>query len=349
MKTKKNYKSKNKNYKSKNKNYKSKNKNYKSKNKNYKKKKMKGSGKTNTGKEITKTSGTSGTSKKYTITNKTLEAIVKKTSNSGPLNIFQDYGMNTNNSNTSLITVGSESRVSRVSRPREFKGLTLVFTPEPFPKKTCHNISITKDKQMSCHKVFSTEEDGTNYITSDKLSGGAFGEVYTLSSHPGYILKYITQSMDKNPQEEVNYQKAAAEVGIAPQVYTLMIHEPGTDLVPASIIMEEMDYTMKEHIIKQKKLTVEKFKELIRTVLDLTGKLQNIPIYHLDIRLDNVMFSITQNKWFIIDYGIVSSDGRDIPEVYLKINTSFRSLFPGQKIPEDYEKILDELLGQYLL
>ena len=171
---------------------------------------------------LMKTSGTSGTSKKYTITNKTLEAIVKKTSNSGPLNIFQDYGMNTNNSNTSLITVGSESRVSRVSRPREFKGLTLVFTPEPFPKKTCHNISITKDKQMSCHKVFSTEEDGTNYITSDKLSGGAFGEVYTLSSHPGYILKYITQSMDKNPQEEVNYQKAAAEVGIAPQVLSLI-------------------------------------------------------------------------------------------------------------------------------
>jgi tRNA A-37 threonylcarbamoyl transferase component Bud32 len=140
-------------------------------------------------------------------------------------------------------------------------------------------------------------------------NSGKDGTTYLVQTKDGkeYAMKTFKDTKDHNLiKVEINFQSLASEQGIAPEVIDY-------DTVLNYIVMEKMDYHLKELLKKQKgKLTKHQQLEIV----NIYKKLDKIGIFHGDTNILNYM--VKDDKIYIIDFGL----SKEItPELVKKFGT----------------------------
>jgi hypothetical protein len=173
----------------------------------------------------------------------------------------------------------------------------------PIARRVCSaTCSVTGKK---CAVVYADDCDGPWTV-----QGRIGHNVYDLQNADGksglYVLKYIDDASERSIKMEVINQIKAAERSIAPNVKALVVHSDSHDNMTASIIMDKMEITLKDYLLKYSgpkyPVLPPKFKAAMKTALSLARQVDKIDIYHNDIRLDNIMKK--GGEWYLIDYGM---------------------------------------------
>jgi len=143
----------------------------------------------------------------------------------------------------------------------------------------------------------------------ESFESGRQGTIYKCWS-PQYDdgkKKYVMKKFKKNKSnttfiKEVDMQRCAAEVGVAPPIIDFYIG--GTDKTKGDhsyIVMEKLDQTIFNIIRSQGKLTDDQWKELIK----LYEKLDSINVIHNDANPMNVMMKFGPTpRFLLLDYGM---------------------------------------------
>jgi hypothetical protein len=166
----------------------------------------------------------------------------------------------------------------------------------------------------------------SDWEITEKISQGDFGKVFSLSD-TSKILKYLHNESMFNIKKEVDLQSRASERHLAPKIHALLIHkveeEEGEEgaaagtwalkkrravppMATASIIMEKMNVTMKAYL-KSDNNNYDKAMQCYTAGRNLISSLNGIGIFHLDLKLDNIMTNDADSKsptWKAIDFGL---------------------------------------------
>ena len=140
------------------------------------------------------------------------------------------------------------------------------------------------------------------------LAKGRQGTIYECWSHQydqgeeNFILKEFKKGKsNKKFLNEIDCHRAAAEVGVAPQIIDFYVGGTGEHGKLSYIVMQKMDQTIFSYLTTRKKLTEEQWGELKR----LYEKLDSANVLHNDSNPMNLMVKFKPvPRLFILDYGM---------------------------------------------
>lgn len=170
--------------------------------------------------------------------------------------------------------------------------------------------SIMKNEtRLPCKRVrISGGECKGAYKVLEPVGEGFFGTVYSITCESGcdYAFKVIKKDMlHLFKENEIELQSRASEIGIASEILQVTYNDDSI-----GIIMEKMDYTMKDFLKDISKLTADARQiillKIIKDVFELLNKLHGINILHNDVHISNIMWNTKKSKWMLIDFGLAS-------------------------------------------
>jgi len=152
-----------------------------------------------------------------------------------------------------------------------------------------------------------------NKLVLDKkkiLGSGMFGSVYEAYNGKNRNNKLVVKKTHKNIglqffslimngefqgsmfKKEVDALKYLSKQGIAPKIYY-------SDETKMIYIIEKLDYTLTD-MLYNNKFNASHLKNLI----EIFNKLKSTPFKHTDLHTSNIMYSVKNKQFYIIDWGI---------------------------------------------
>ena len=185
--------------------------------------------------------------------------------------------------------------------------------------------SQSKAQKLTDTKILdSVDLDNLELTKGNRLGFGYYGNVYTLKDKYGNTSeKYVVKKIMLNVFEEKAKSWFKIKFGSVDDKEDMFLREVKTinklqkwGIVPSIYyadkdqllyVMDKMDHTL-FYLLKRSDNPRSRTKvltpEMGHKLLDLVKKYFNVPIFHTDLHMDNVMWSDTLGEFRIIDWGL---------------------------------------------
>mgnify|MGYP003385423526 CR=1 FL=1 len=229
--------------------------------------------------------------------------------------------------------IGAQYTIAIDTKHRRHLRLNLDAPPNTsFALYYCHNK----------YTVYTTNLSELNLKFGERISGGSFGEIYSLKTLSGDNSGYIAK-VGEITESEYNIQRRASNMGFAPKIRAFFnlkvasVRQDSTSVAMESLpilIMEAMDETVEQYITHA---TVIDRMIVIHALYAKLEEFARSGFMHHDLKMDNVMIqyqrtpenernTVVAPNVFIIDYGkawYAGSDNRIPYGYYLSANNEF--------------------------